>query len=108
MANLIAPELKRQPVSVTRKMSASLPRLRELARDKGLKIHHLGAGYPHPEVTDPREFIAHESAYLEHLTLKEGLNDPEVLPEHLREAFSYGERCISRFPPIGAGTHPKI
>tara|TARA_B110000503_G_scaffold35622_1_gene58208 strand:- start:7843 stop:9204 length:1362 start_codon:yes stop_codon:yes gene_type:complete len=78
-------------VSVTRKMSASLPGLRRLAQDKGLKIHHLGAGYPHPEVTDPRHFLEHEAGYLEHLTQVEGLNDPSVLPENLREAFSYGD-----------------
>ena len=91
MTNLIAPGLKRMSVSVTRKMSASLPGLRELAQDKGLKIHHLGAGYPHPEVTDPREFLEHEAAYLAHLTELEGVNDPSVLPENLREAFSYGD-----------------
>jgi len=91
LTNLIAPGLKRMSVSVTRKMSASLPGLRRLAQDKGLKIHHLGAGYPHPEVTDPRQFLEHEAGYLEHLTAAEGLNDPTVLPEHLREAFSYGD-----------------
>jgi len=91
LTNLIAPGLKRMSVSVTRKMSASLPGLRRLAQDKGLKIHHLGAGYPHPEVTDPRHFLEHEAAYLEHLTQVEGLNDPSVLPENLREAFSYGD-----------------
>ncbi len=90
MTNLTAPSLKRMPVSVTRKMSASLPGLRKMARDKGLKIHHLGAGYPHPEVTDPRHFIEHETAYLAHLTAAERLNDPSVLPEHLREAFADG------------------
>ena len=91
MTNLIAPGLKRMSVSVTRKMSASLPGLRKLAQDKGLKIHHLGAGYPHPEVTDPREFLEHEAAYLAHLTELEGVNNPSVLPENLREAFSYGD-----------------
>ncbi len=91
MTNLNAPDVIRQPVSVTRKMSASLPRLRRVAQEKGLKIHHLGAGYPHPEVTDPRSFIAHEAAYLEHLTEREGLNDQDVLPEHLRESYSYGD-----------------
>lgn len=91
MANLNAPGLRRQPVSVTRKMSASLPRLRKLAQDKGLKIHHLGAGYPHPEVTDPRDFLEHEAAYLAHVRSGEGQNDPNSLPEQLREAFSYGD-----------------
>lgn len=89
MANLNAPGLRLQPVSVTRRMSASLPGLRKLAQDKGLKIHHLGAGYPHPEVTDPREFLVHREAYFKHLEDAEGLNDPAVLPEYLRESFSY-------------------
>jgi len=89
VANLDAPDLLLQPVSVTRKMSASLPRLRELAQSKGLKIHHLGAGYPHPEVTDPRGFLAHQAAYFAHLEQAEGLNDPDAVPEYLRESFSY-------------------
>ena len=63
MSQLDAPDLVLQPVSVTRKMAASLPGLRALAQAKGLKMHHLGAGYPHPEVTDPRQFIAHEREY---------------------------------------------
>jgi DNA-binding transcriptional MocR family regulator len=87
--NLKAPGIRRQPVSVTRKMSASLPGLRKLARDKGLKIHHLGAGYPHPEVTDPRGFLDHQAAYFRHLEHREGHNDPSQVPEHLRESFSY-------------------
>ena len=91
MTNLSAPGVVRQPVSVTRKMSAALPRLRSMAQEKGLKIHHLGAGYPHPEVTDPRDFLAHQAAYLDHLTQVEGQNDPRALPEHLRESFSYGD-----------------
>ncbi len=89
MANLKASNLKLQPVSVTRKMAASLPGLRELAQSKGLKIHHLGAGYPHPEVTDPRGFLDHHERYFDHVAQKEGLNDESVLPEHLRETFSY-------------------
>ena len=86
---LRAPALARQPVSVTRKMAASLPRLRAMAEDKGLAIHHLGAGYPNPEVTDPRGFIAHEQAFFEHLRRAEGLNDPAALPEFLRECYAY-------------------
>jgi DNA-binding transcriptional MocR family regulator len=89
LINLKAPALRRQPVSVTRKMSASLPGLRKLARDKGLKIHHLGAGYPHPEVTDPRGFLTHQAAYFAHLEAREGLNDSAQVPEYLRESFSY-------------------
>ncbi|MFT6433472.1 MAG: DNA-binding transcriptional MocR family regulator [Candidatus Azotimanducaceae bacterium] len=84
-----APKVVAQPVSVTRKMAASLPGLRQMAASKGLKMHHLGAGYPHPEVTDPRGFIAHKAAYYQHLREKEGLNDPSQLPEYLRESFSY-------------------
>jgi (S)-3,5-dihydroxyphenylglycine transaminase len=89
MANLSAPRLRRQRVSVTRKMAAALPGLRDLARRNGLKIHHLGAGYPHPEVTDPRAFLEHQAAYFRHLEIAEGLNDPAQLPEHLRESFAY-------------------
>ena len=84
-----APEIIQQPISVTRKMSASLPKLRAIARANGLTIHHLGAGYPNPEVTDPRGFIAHEQAFFEHLRQQEGQNDPSALPEFLRESYNY-------------------
>ena len=84
-----APDLKLQQVSVTRKMAASLPRLREIAQGKGLKMHHLGAGYPHPEVTDPRKFLEHQSRYFEFLEKKEGINEAQNLPEYLRESYSY-------------------
>jgi (S)-3,5-dihydroxyphenylglycine transaminase len=86
---LLAPEITLQPVSVTRRMAASLPHLREVAEQKGLKIHHLGAGYPHPEVTDPRGFLLHKKAYFDRLIQEEGLNDPGLLPENLREAYAY-------------------
>jgi DNA-binding transcriptional MocR family regulator len=89
MANLIAPKVKQQAVSVTRKMAASLPGLREIAQSRGLKVHHLGAGYPHPEVTDPRGFLQHQSDYFDYIKDQEGLNDPSVLPEYLRESYSY-------------------
>jgi len=84
-----APDLKLQEVSVTRKMAASLPRLREIAQGKGLKMHHLGAGYPHPEVTDPRKFLDHQARYYEYLEREEGINDEKKLPEYLRESYSY-------------------
>lgn len=87
--SLNAHNLRLQDVSVTRKMSASLPKLRAVAEANGLTIHHLGAGYPHPEVTDPRGFIAHQSAYFEHLAALEGNNDPDALPDFLREAYAY-------------------
>ena len=81
MPNLRAPDVRQQPVSVTRQMAASLPNLRAIAERKGLKIHHLGAGYPHPEVTDPRGFLAHKEAYFAHLKRREGINDATTLPE---------------------------
>ena len=87
--NIKATGIVAQPVSVTRKMAASLPGLRELAVSKGLKMHHLGAGYPHPEVTDPRKFLTHKTRYYQHLADKEGINDAEQLPEYLRESYSY-------------------
>ncbi len=90
--------MRRQPVSVTRQMSASLPNLRAIAAAKGLKIHHLGAGYPHPEVTDPRAFLAHKEAYFAHLRAREGINDPNALPEFLREAYSYTDTLGPRGP----------
>ena len=89
MVSLKAGVLKPQPVSVTRKMAASLPGLRQLAADKGLRIHHLGAGYPHREVTDPRAFLAHKEAYFAHLAARSGANDTGAVPEYLRESYSY-------------------
>ena len=89
MANLIAPKVKQQAVSVTRKMAASLPGLREIAKARGLKVHHLGAGYPHPEVTDPRGFLQHQTDYFDYVKEQELHNDPNVLPEYLRESYSY-------------------
>ncbi len=86
---LRAPDLATQPVSVTRKMAAALPELRRTAEASGLTIHHLGAGYPNPEVTDPRGFLAGEAAFYEHLRAREGINDPQALPEFLRESYAY-------------------
>ena len=88
-ATLRAPNLATQPVSVTRKMAAALPELRRAAEAGGLTIHHLGAGYPNPEVTDPRGFLAGEEAFYEHLRAREGINDPDALPEFLRESYAY-------------------
>ena len=95
---LRAPDVRRQPVSVTRQMAASLPNLRAVAQQKGLKIHHLGAGYPHPEVTDPRAFLVHKAAYFEHLKREEGLNDPSALPEYLRESYAYTDTLGPKAP----------
>ncbi len=90
---LNAPSLAAQPVSVTRKMAAALPELRAVAQAKGLTIHHLGAGYPNPEVTDPRGFLAHQQAFFDHLRSREGLNAKDgldgPLPEFLRESYAY-------------------
>ena len=41
MANLVAPKVQQQAVSVTRKMSASLPGLRDIAAQRGLKVQVL-------------------------------------------------------------------
>lgn len=91
---LNAPALVEQPISVTRKMAASLPKLRAVAEAKGLTIHHLGAGYPHPEAADPRGFIVQEQAFFAHLRRQEGINEPTdtahaPLPEFLRESYAY-------------------
>ena len=86
---LIASSLRKEPVSVTRKMAAALPELRRLAAGKGLKIHHLGAGYPHPEVTDPRGFLEHKTLYFEHLTKTASDAKLGIIPEHLRESYAY-------------------
>ena len=87
--SLQAPDVRQQPVSVTRQMAASLPNLRAIAEQNGLKIHHLGAGYPHPEITDPRGYIAHREAYYLWRQQQEGVNDPAQVSEFLREAYSY-------------------
>ncbi len=88
-ATLAAPQLAPQPVSVTRKMAAALPELRRAAQASGLAIHHLGAGYPNPEVTDPRGFLEGEETFYGHLRAREGINDPDALPEFLRESYAY-------------------
>lgn len=88
-ASLDLPGLRTQPTSVTRKMASALPGLREIAARKGLKIHHLGAGYPHPEVTNPKSFIDRTECWFDHLTKQEGLNDPMELPAFLRDAYAY-------------------
>ena len=81
--------LQRQPESVTRKMAAALPELKAIATRSGLRIHHLGAGYPHPEVTNPKPFIERTKRWYDHLAEREGLNDLAELPAFLREAYGY-------------------
>lgn len=79
-----APHLIAQPVSVTRKMAAALPKLARIAAEKGLTLHHLGAGYPHPEVTDPSDYIARSQAWFTHLA--QGSNN---LREVMRPMYAY-------------------
>ena len=87
--NLKAAEIRLQPVSVTRKMAASLPGLRAQAEEQGLRIHHLGAGYPHPEVTDPTSFLEATNRWFAHLRDVDGVNDRDLIPEYLREMYAY-------------------
>ncbi|MCY4129770.1 MAG: aminotransferase class I/II-fold pyridoxal phosphate-dependent enzyme [Gammaproteobacteria bacterium] len=88
-ASVNIPGIRTQPASVTRKMAAALPGLREIAAQRGLKIHHLGAGYPHPEVTNPKSFIDRTDQWFDHLSKREGLNDPSELPAFIRDAYAY-------------------
>lgn len=70
-------------------MAAALPELRKIALDKGLKIHHLGAGYPNPELTNPAAFIAKTENWFDHLARQEGINAPDEVPQFLRDAYAY-------------------
>ena len=70
-------------------MAASLPGLRAQAQERGLRIHHLGAGYPHPEVTDPGSFLEATDRWFAHLSEAEGVNEPGLTPEFLREMYAY-------------------
>ena len=89
-SNLRGASLYQQPVSITRKMAAALPGLRRTAQEKGLKIHHLGAGYPHPEVTNPKSFLHGVETWFEHLAAQEGLNQLEdATPQFLRDSYAY-------------------
>ena len=81
------PELQVQPVSVTRQMAAALPKLKQLAKDRGLTLHYLGAGYPHPEVSDPRAYISRKRDYFSHLATKRGISQKTLMTE----LYSYGD-----------------
>lgn len=70
-------------------MAAALPELRKIAQNKGLKIHHLGAGYPNPEVTNPANYIANTENWFEYLAQQEGVNAPGQLPQFLLDAYAY-------------------
>ncbi len=85
-----APALRQQPVSVTRQMSAAFPRLKAMVEQKGLRLHHLGAGYPHPEASDPTAYITHKQAYFKHLSEQDGASQPDqALTELLRSMYNY-------------------
>ena len=83
-----APDIQVQPVSVTRQMAAALPRLRSIAEAKGLKLHHLGAGYPHPEVSEPSGYVAHKEAYFRHKAAQSDDAD-EALRSMLSVVYNY-------------------
>ena len=96
--NLQLEGLSLQPPSVTRQMAAALPELRAIATQKGLQIHHLGAGYPHPEVTDPTDYIKRTERWFKHLSKQEGVNDPSELPRFLADAHAYTDTLGPRGP----------
>lgn len=56
-----APELPAPQISVTRKLAAQLTALRQSRKT----IHHLGAGYPNPEVTDPTYYRERSEGYFD-------------------------------------------
>jgi DNA-binding transcriptional MocR family regulator len=61
-----------------------------MAEQKGLKLHHLGAGYPHPEVSDPTAYIAQRDGYFRHLAGKANPAEPDkALAAIMRPLFSY-------------------
>ncbi|MDD2786014.1 MAG: formylglycine-generating enzyme family protein [Patescibacteria group bacterium] len=60
MTPIEAPYFHSAPVSPTRELASALERLRVRFATTNRRIHHLGAGYPHPEVSDPRSYIAHK------------------------------------------------
>ncbi|GIS18332.1 MAG: hypothetical protein CM15mP120_02480 [Pseudomonadota bacterium] len=92
MANLIAPKVKQQAVSVTRKMAASLPGLREIAQSRGLKCITWAPATPSRSHRSTG-FLQHQSDYFDYIKRSRGLNDPSVLPEYLRESYSYTEHA---------------
>ena len=81
-----------RPVSVTRQMAAAFPRLKQLADKKGLKLHHLGAGYPHPEISNPTKYIAQSQRYLRHLAELYDRDDPDRAYKTLMiNLYGYGD-----------------
>ena len=95
-----APALVLRPVSVTRQMAAALVKLRAIALEKGLELHHLGAGYPHPEVSDPTAYIEHRNAYFAHLAAQSSTE--EVRDAELRKLMTGMYGYTDTLGPIGA------
>ncbi len=83
-----APAIHLQPVSVTRQMAAALPELRAIAESKGLRLHHLGAGYPHPEVSDPRTYTRRREEHLKWLASR-GTDPDRTMRELMLSIFGY-------------------
>ncbi len=86
-----APRLREQPVSVTRQMAAALGRLLAEAKAKGTTLHHLGAGYPHPEVSDPTAYLVQRRGYLRHLVGGEGLAADRQLRSLMTTLYGYSD-----------------
>ncbi len=104
-SSLSAPMLVTQPVSVTRQMAAAFPRLKALADAKGLKLHHLGAGYPHPEVSDPTTYIERKRRYFRHLAAQRDPDDQERgLRLLLTELYGYGDTLGPREARVAFAT----
>jgi len=87
---LLPPQL-----SVTRQLAAALTDLRAA----GIPIHHLGAGYPNPEVSDPTEYRLGADRHLITEASARGLSEARIFgevygytdtlgPRSAREAFA--------------------
>lgn len=101
--NLAAPMLVERAPSVTRRMAASLPRVRAQAQARGLRVHHLGAGYPHPEVTDPRAYVEQTERFFAARSRAQD-NVTQGVPEIVREAFNYTDTMGPRSVREAFGT----
>jgi DNA-binding transcriptional MocR family regulator len=71
-------------------MAAAFPRLKAMAEAKGLPLHHLGAGYPHPEVSDPTAYIAQKEKYFRHVAKQANPKEPDAaLRAQLMTMYGY-------------------
>lgn len=78
---IIAPGITVPVVSVTRQLAAALTEVRKTGR----LIHHLGAGYPNPEVSAPTAYMGMSDNYFRILAGTSG-----VPPERLyRDVYGY-------------------